>query len=165
MRKELQNGIIRMTAEPGEYTWQSLYEYIESRTAGVLSALQFLREDPRLQDVDELHIASFDRELKMLRSCLALVSEMQHRENLQGISPILSLNMIRLRCRHPHVEQDGYLEFAWISPIAEGRYSLTIIGTNESQEPENSHPASADLIQIVEEVEKLTKEICGDENR
>ena len=106
-----------------------------------------------------------ERELEMLRSCLPLVREMQNRENLQDICPIMSLNIIRLRCRHRYAEQDGFLEFAWISPIAEGRYSLLQMGMNESQEPEKLHASGTDLIQIVEEVEKLVKEICAQENQ
>jgi hypothetical protein len=155
-----------MTTELSEYTWQTLYEYIERRIAGLLHALQFLK-DPRLQNVDEAqaHTAGFERQLEMLRSCLPLVSEMQNRENLQDICPVMSLNIIRLQCRHRHDKQDGFLEFAWISPIAEGRYSLKKIGTNESQGSGNLQSIEADLTQIVEEVEQLVKAICIDENQ
>ena len=148
-----------MTSEVSDYTWQTLHEYIERRIAGVLHALQFLREDPRLQNVSEAHTTGFERELEMLRSCLPLVREMQNRENLQNISPFMSLNWIRLRCRPWHAEQDDILEFAWISPIAEGRYSL--VRMSESQESEKLPSFDADLMQIVEEVEKLVKETCA----
>ena len=151
--------------EPEDFTWQTLYEYIERRIAGALKALQFLREDPRLTNVDKVHTASFERELDMLRQCLPLVTEMQSRESLQDICPILSLNIIRLRCRHRHTEQDDSLEFAWISPIAEGRYSLRRMRINESQEPGKPDLFDSDLVKIVEEVEKLLKEICIGENK
>ena len=154
-----------MTSELSEYTWQTLYEYIERRIAGVLHALQFLREDPRLQNVGEAHATGFKRELEMLRSCLPLVREMQNRKGLQDISPFMSLNLIRLRCRPRHAEQDDILEFAWISPIAEGRYSLVRMGMSESQKSEKLPSLDADLNQIVEAVEKLVKETCAENHR
>jgi hypothetical protein len=156
-----------MTAEsePEDFTWQTLYEYIERRIAGVLKALQFVKEDPRLTNVDETYSMRFERELKMLRQCLALVIEMQSRESLQELCPILSLNIIRLRCRHQHAEQDDSLEFAWISLIGEGRYSLQRMGINESQEPTRPDSFDADLLKIVEQVEKLVKEICIGEHQ
>jgi hypothetical protein len=154
-----------MTSEINDFTWQSLHEYIERRIAGVLNVLQSLRDDPRLQNLDERYTTSFERELEMLRQCLALVIEMQSRESLQDISPILSLNIIRLRCRYRYVEQDGFLEFAWISPIAERKYSLVKIGMNESPESGRPHSIDADLIQIVQEVEKLVKENCANESQ
>jgi hypothetical protein len=148
-----------------EFTWQSLDEYIERRIAGVLNVLQSLRDDPRLQNLDERYTTSFKRELEMLRQCLALANEMKSRESLQDLSPILSLNSIRLRCRYRQVEEDGFLEFAWVSPIAEGQYSLVKIGMNESAKSGEPHSIDADLIQIVQEVEKLVKENCADESQ
>ena len=152
-------------SELNDFTWQSLYEYIERRITGTLKALKLVREDPRLANVDEIYPASFERELEMLRQCLALVTEIQGRESLSDLSPILSLNIIRLRCRHRHVEQGDYVEFAWISPIGDGRYTLRQLGINESEELEKLNSFDADLVQIVEHVEKLVKEICVDEHQ
>ena len=154
-----------MTSQFNEFTWQSLYETIESRIAGVRNVLQSLRDDPRLQNLDERYITSFERQLEVLRQCLALAIELQSRESLQDLSPILSLNSIRLRCRSRQVEQDGLFEFAWISPIAEGKYSLVKIGMNESPESGQPHSIDAVLLQIVQEVEKLVKENCADESQ
>ena len=152
-------------SEPEDFTWQTLYEYIERRIAGVLKALQFLREDPRLNNLSEAHTIGLVRELEMLRQCLALVIEMQSRESLQDICPMLSLNIIRLRCRHQYAEQDDSLEFAWISPIEEGRYSLVPLRMNEFHESGQRTSFEADLNQIVAEVEKLVKEVCIGENQ
>ena len=151
--------------EPEEFTWQSLYEYIERRIAGALKALKLFKEDPRFTDVDEIHYTSFERELQMLRQCLTLVIELQGRKSLQGISPILSLNIIRLRCREQSDESDGFVEFAWISPIAEGKYSLRQLGINASEEIDELNPIEADLIQIVEQVEERVKELCLGKNQ
>ena len=152
-------------SEPEDFTWQTLYEYIERRIADVLKALQFLREDLRLNNVGEAHTIGLERELEMLRQCSALVIEMQSREALQGICPILSLNIIRLRCRHQYADQEDSLEFAWISPIEEGRYSLAQLRMNEFHESGQRPLFEADLTQIVAEVEKLVKETCLGENQ
>jgi hypothetical protein len=154
-----------MTSEISEYTWQTLYEYIERRITGVLKALQLLREDARLKNLDEVHITAFERELAMLRGYLPLVRAMQNRENLKSIRPIMSLGTIRLLCRPKHTPQENFMELAWISPIADGRYSLVRLEVIESQEPEEPNSFEVDLIQIVEEVEILVKEKCACENR
>ena len=153
-----------MTSEIENYTWQSLYEHIEKRIAGVLKALQLFREETRLKNLDEVHTMAFEHELEILHWYLPLVREMQSRENLQRICPIMSLNTLRLLCRPSQPQQERFVEFAWITPTAEERYSLVGMEVNESQSPEELPSFEADLIQIVEEVEKLVKVKCVSEN-
>jgi hypothetical protein len=153
-----------MISEISDYTWQTLYEHIERRIAGDLKALQFIREDPRLKDLDEVHTMAFEHELEILRWYLPLVREMQTRKSLQCIYPFMSLNTIRLLCRPKHTQQEKFWEFAWITPLAEGRYSLVSRGVNESLEPEELPSLEEGLLLIVEEVEKLARELCASEN-
>ncbi len=152
-----------MTPELNELTWQSLHEYIERRIAGALNGLQLIEKDIRASSLAQTK-ASLERELKMLHSCIPLVREMQNKEDMQIVCPIMSLDLIRLRCRHQHDNQVRSPDFAWISPVADGRYILARMKVNKSQELEKLWSFEGDLVQIVEKVENLVKEICTEEN-
>jgi hypothetical protein len=158
----------RESTEFSEYTWQTLYEYIERRIASARHAIQFLREDPRLPrddpsmvESDQIHITSFETQLERLLSCLPLIREMQSRENLQAIRPIMSVEIIRLGCRRVLRDQDDYLEFAWILPKPGNRYRLQTMHTNSAPLPEDEWSPDLGLSQVVDEVEKLAREYCG----
>src|SRR5690349_14032465 len=142
-----------MTSQHIDFTWQTLYEHIEGMITDLLNILQSLEDHPRLK-LDEIYTTSFEDRLAMLRSCLLLVSEMQKRENLHDICPIMSLDTIRLHCRH---RDTG---FAQISPLADGRYRIVEVGMNEHEESGKLRSLDMNLIQIVDEVEKLAKRTC-----
>ena len=154
--------------EFSEYTWKTLYEYVERRIANVRHAIQFLREDPRLPrdnpsmvESDQIHIISFENQLERLLSCLPLIHAMQSRENLKAIRPIMSLEVIRLGCHCILHNQDDYLEFAWIMPKAGDRYQLETIQTSNAHPPEDEWSLDLGLSQIVDEVEKSVRDYCG----
>ncbi len=148
-----------MISEPSNFTWQSLHEYIERRIAGTLNTLQLIEKDPHVSSFAQSK-ATLEHQLELLRWCLPLVSKMQNRKDMQAIRPMMSLDLIRLSCRHQHDSEDHSPDFAWILPIADGRYSLKQINP---QEPESSSFFEGDLIQIVEKIEKLVKEKCAKE--
>src|SRR5512141_1080434 len=103
-----------MVPEPNDLTWQSLYEYIQRRIAGALNSLQLIEKDVHASQLAEMKV-SLERELEMLRWCLPLVREMQSKEDMQVVCPIMSLDLIRLRCRQQHDNQIRPPFFAWIS--------------------------------------------------
>jgi len=148
-----------MTTELDDLTWQSLYEYIERRITGAQNALQLIQKNTHGDDLAQ-STARFKRELEWLGWCLPLVSEMLNKEDMQVICPIMSLDLIRLGCRHPHDGQDHSSDFAWISPIAEGKYFLKRIRVNNPGGLETLWSFEGDLSQIVEKLENLVKEIC-----
>jgi hypothetical protein len=147
-----------MVPEPNDLTWQSLYEYIQRRIAGTLNSLQLIEKDVHAGQLAEIKV-SLERELEMLRWCLPLVREMQNKEDMQVVCPIMSLDLIRLRCRQQHDNQDRPPFFAWISPIANERYRLARVKVNKLQEPEKLWSFEGDLTEIVEKVENLVKEV------
>src|SRR6266540_1525257 len=121
-----------MIFELDDFTWQTLYEYIERRIAGVLDTLQLIRMDSQASSFAHMS-ESQQHQLNLLRSCLPLVREMQSKEDLQMICPIMSVDLIHLRCRSQPNHQVSSSDFAWITPIAEERYSLMRIETKESE--------------------------------
>ncbi len=147
-----------MISDINDFTWQSLYEYIERRISGVLDVLQRINMDSQANDLSPMS-ESLERQLDLLRWCLPLVSEMQKKENLQVICPIMSLELIRLRCRSQHDSQVHSSDFAWITPIADGIYQLVQREVNNS---ETKTPLSMEgnIFQIIEKVELLVKEKC-----
>ncbi|MBK7893944.1 MAG: hypothetical protein IPJ90_03450 [Anaerolineaceae bacterium] len=137
-----------MLSELNGFTWDSLHEYIQGRLNGTQSALRTIQEDSRASDLEQL-IKVLENQIKLLHWCLPLVEEMQTRKNMYEICPIMSLEIIRLRCRQKLDSPD----FAWISPVADKKYSLKKI---LSQEPE----FEGSLFQIVEKIEEIAKETC-----
>ncbi len=141
---------MNMTSEPTGFTWQTLYEYIEGLITGVLNIQQSLKNQPQ-RKLDEIYTTTFEHELVIWRSYLLLIGEMQKRENLNAICPIMGVNTIRLFCHHQSTS------FVSITSIADGRYHLKMSG--------GLHSFDVDLIHMADEVEKLVKENCGDENQ
>lgn len=136
-----------------DFTWQSLYKYIED----IIFATQEELQSPYVLN----HVESstgLKNQLELLRLCLVLVNEMRNREDMQVICPIMSVGIIRLRCRHAQFNSS---DFAWILPIADGRYSLKQINLHE---PKMEWLFEGNLSQVVEKVEKLVKEICAQED-
>ena len=144
-----------MIPDINNFTWQSLHEYIERIISSTQNALQAFNKDARAHRLATS--TGLEHQLDFLQWCLSLVNEMQHREDMQVICPIMSVGTIRLRCRHA---QYSASDFAWIVPIANNRYSLKRIN---SSEPEVEWYFEGDTNQVIEKVEKLVKEICSQE--
>ena len=144
-----------MTPEPTGFTWQTLYEHIEGLITGVLNIQQSMKDHPHLK-LDKVYTTTFEHELVIWRSYLLLVREMQKRENLDDIRPIMGLNTIRLYC------PDQDTAFASITSIPDGRYHLQM---KESKMSESLHSFDVDLTHRPDEVEKLVKENCGSGNQ
>ena len=142
-----------MIPDVNALTWQSLYEYIERRIVGLQNALKMIQQDVRAVDLAN-STTSLEHQLELLRWYLPLVTEMQNREDMQVICPIMSLEIIRLRCRSAQANSP---DFAWILPVANGRYSLKQRRSGESEQVEL---IEGGLSQIVEIVGKLVKAIC-----
>jgi hypothetical protein len=145
-----------MIPDINDFTWQSLYEYIERRISGAQNAIQMIKKDARFSELSP-PTKGLEHELQLLQWCIPLVKEIQTRESLQNICPIMSLEIIRLRCRSKNDRQVYSSDFAWISPIADGRFNIRQI---ESQKSEDAQLFEGSLSQTVEKVEKLVKEIC-----
>jgi len=148
-----------MIPEPNSLTWQSLYAYIEKRIAGVHETLELIQKNFPATDRTQMS-ASWESKLEMLQWCLPLVREMQGRENLQVICPILSLDAIRLKCRS-QVSQTPSPDFAWIGAVASGRYKLVRVGANQSQSADILWSFEGETAEIIEKVETLVKELCA----
>lgn len=145
-----------MIPDINDFTWQSLYEYIERRISGAQNAIQMIKKDASFSELSQ-PTKGLEHELQLLQWCIPLVKEIQTRESLQNICPIMSLEIIRMRCRSKNDRQVYSSDFAWISPIADGRFNIRQI---ESQKSEDMQLFEGNLSQTVEKVEKLVKEIC-----
>jgi len=144
--------------ELDEFTWQTLYEYIQRRIAGVLDTLQLINKDSQGNNFAHMR-ESLERQQDLLQWCIPLVREMQKRENMQAICPIMSLELIRLRCRSQYDNQVQSSDFAWITPIADGMYKLVRREVNNS-EAKAPWSMEGNVSQIIEKVEILVKEVC-----
>ena len=144
-----------MIPDINDFTWQSLYEYIERRISGAQNAIQMIKKDAHFSELSQ-PTRVLEHQLELLQWCIPLVKEIQTRESLQNICPIMSLEIIRLRCRRKNDGQVYSSDFAWVSPIADGRFNIRQI---ESQKSEDTQLFEGDLRQTVEKVEKLVKEI------
>ena len=133
-----------MTSEPTGFTWQTLYEYIEGLIAGVVKLQQSLKEHPHIK-VAEIYTTTFAQNLVIWHLYLLLIREMQKRENLDDIRPIMGLNTIHLYC------PDQNTSFASITATADGRYQLQM----------KASMFDVDLIHLADEIEKLVKETCS----
>jgi len=154
----------KMDTELSDFTWHSLYEHIESRITGIQKGIQIIKLNNRLKDLPQ-PIENLEYELERLQWCLPLVREMQAREDMQVVCPIMSVNMIRLRCRANQDNQAHSFDFAWISAIADGRFSVIRLETNESRLMAQLWSFEGNLPQTVEKIETLVKELCHNENR
>jgi hypothetical protein len=143
----------------GSYSWQTLQDYIERRVAGLLDSLGKIDPDAPPDLAKEMREMA-QRQLKVLNRSLPLVTEMQHRENMQVIIPIMSLDMIRLGCRQCGESQVRSADFAWITPIGEEIYHLVRSGFQETGEYGALWTFEGNLRQIVEKVEELVDELC-----
>lgn len=147
-----------MKAEPTRFTWHTLYEYVESLIAGVVNIQQALKEHPELK-LDDIYTSTFERELVTWRSCLLLISEIQKKEKLGSIRPIMGLNTIHL------YYEDLNTAFAYITPLANGQYRFEREKGKKSKKLENLQIVEdMNLFQVVNEVEKLIKGIEADKN-
>ena len=154
-----------MASELSDFTWHSLYELIEFRITGLQKGLQFFRlHNSSENDMTEA-IKTFEHELDVLQRYIPLVKEMQVRENMQVVCPIMSLNMIRLRCPHKPDDQDSSSDFAWISSIADGKFSIVRLDTSESRLMEELWSFEGNLPQTVEKIETLIEELCNNPNQ
>jgi hypothetical protein len=141
-----------MLSELNDFTWDSLHEYIQRRINEAESALRTMQEDGRASNLEQ-SIKVLENQIKLLHWCLPLVEEIQTSKNMHEICPIMSLEIIRLRCRQKLDSPD----FAWISPLADRKYSLKRI---LSQEPEKEWLFEGSLFEIVEKIEEIVKETC-----
>jgi hypothetical protein len=146
-----------MITDINDFTWQSLYEYIERRIAGAQNVIQMIKENTRPNEPTQ-PIKGLEHQIELLQWCIPLVKELQTRESLQNICPIMSLEIIRLRCRRKNDGQVYSSDFAWISPIADGRFNIRQINSEKSND--DILLFEGDLRQTVEKVEKLVEEIC-----
>ena len=152
-----------MASEFEELTWQSLYEYIERRIVGVLNGLQLIENDKSVSSYTQTK-ASLEHDLDLLRWYLPLVKKMQSKEIMQVVCPIMSIGLIRLRYRPQHNSQVSLPDFAWIAAIADDRYSLVRVKVSKPEGLEKLWSFEGDLVQIVEKIENLVKEICTEDN-
>jgi len=144
-----------MIPDINDFTWQSLYEYIERKISGAQNAIQMIKKGAHFSELSQT-TRVLEHQIELLQWCIPLVKEIQTRESLQNICPIMSLEIIRLRCRRKNDGQVYSSDFAWVSPIADGRFNIRQI---ESQKSEDTQLFEGDLRQTVEKVEKLVKEI------
>jgi hypothetical protein len=152
-----------MIPDPNSLTWQSLHAYIERRITGVLETLALIQRNFPADDRAQMSV-TWERQLEMLQWCLPLVREMQNRENLQGVCPILSLDAIRLKCRSQD-NQARASDFARIAPVASNRYTLVRVGRNPSQTADILWSFEGETSEIVEKVETLANEICAQQTQ
>jgi hypothetical protein len=150
-----------MIPDINDFTWQSLYEYIERRIAGTQRVIQIIKENTHPDELSQ-RIKGSEHQLELLQWCIPLVKELQTRESLQNICPIMSLEIIRLRCRHKTDGQVYFSDFAWILPIADGRFNIRRIESQKSEDPqvEDMQLFEGNLGETLEKVEELAKEIC-----
>ena len=145
-----------------EYTWQSLQEYIERLIAGLLDSLAKIDSDTPPDLVNRLEEMA-QQELGVLNQSLHLVVEMQRRESIQLVIPIMGVEMIRLRCRQCRDGQVRPADFAWILPVGEQVYKLVRLEFKETGEYGELWTFEGDLQQTAEKIEELVDELCGDD--
>ncbi len=140
-----------MRVDIDNFTWQSLLEYIERRITGTRNAVQMIKENMRLDESSSQATKGLEHQLELLQWCIPLVKELQTKESLQNICPIMSLEIIRLRCRRQIDGQTFSSDFVWILPIADGRFNI---------KQEDTQSFEGNLRQTVEVIERLVKEMC-----
>jgi hypothetical protein len=152
-----------MFPDPNSLTWQSLYAHIESRIAGVLETLELIKSNFHTDHQAQMS-ASWEHQLEMLQWCLPLVKDIQNREELQTICPIMSLDVIRLRCRS-HNNEVRSSDFAWLTPVAQERFKLVRLGQSQSQKADILWAFEGETSEIIEKIETLVKEICAQQTQ
>ncbi len=149
-----------MIPNVNDFSWQSLYEYIERIIANISSALDgFSRTDIDV-DVNE-DTLSLRQQLDHLLWLKPLVREMSSRQDMQLICPIMSVGIIRLRCHNQDAKSTRATDLAWLWSVSEKKFGLKRIKVIPGQDPETLWSIEGNLEQIVEEIEKLVREHCS----
>jgi hypothetical protein len=145
-----------------EYTWQSLQDYIERLLAGLLDTLARIKADTSPDHLDRVEEMA-QRKLEALNKSLLLVVEMRRREKVRLVVPIMSIGMIRLRCRQWGGSRTRLTDFAWVAPVGEETYRLVRLGFKKTGEYGELETFEGDLQQTAEKIEELVDEVCGED--
>ena len=145
--------------ETSGYTWQSLLEYFETQIASILDSLNSINDDTPENLAIKLKEISH-RQLNLLRWYLPLVIEMRHCEDMQLVTPVFGVGIIRLSCRQCDDNQARSDDFAWITSREEGKYELSRIDIGKTKSFEPLWKFEGDLIQTVEKIKELVHELC-----
>ncbi len=147
-------------SEFGNYTWQSLRDYVDRRITGLLDTITEINQKfPRDQAASMKK--GLRSQLEYLYWCVPLVNEFQRREDMQLISPLMSLDAIRLSCFQCIDDKVRLVEFAMIGARKEGLYRVVRVESSEGKKHKAQVLCEGSLEQTVEAVRKIVEQICG----
>src|SRR5688500_4982472 len=141
-------------AEPVHITWMTLVPYLADRVTSARETISTSRTilaeaGVAGQEADEF-VAGLEAPLNQLLWLEPLVREMLSRPALQSLRPTLSLQIVRL-LSGPGVED----EFAWIQPLAEGRFLLSRVRNRGLLDYENSPECEGDAAEVADSLERI----------
>ena len=134
-----------------QLTWETLETYLRSRIAGALRMIGEIREaftDEEAEDAASCEASFRGRLLDPLEGLIPLVDEMRLRPSARAITPMLSMEILRLI-------RPGAGEFVWIEAVGEGRFRLRFVQIEIGIGVATKSVFEGDLAEIVGHLERM----------